>query len=66
MHKLKERQTADQYHINGELMLLLQLLIIIHKFDKIGFVAKLEKSEDQTTQKAHNCERLETTERERD
>jgi hypothetical protein len=44
----------------------LQLLIIIQKFDKIGFVAKLEKSEDQTTQKAHNCERLETKERERE
>jgi hypothetical protein len=44
----------------------LELLIIIQKSDKIGFVAKLEKSEDQTTQKAHNCERLETIERERE
>jgi hypothetical protein len=42
------------------------LLIIIQKSNKIGFVAKLEKSENQTTQKAHNCERLETRERERE
>jgi hypothetical protein len=42
------------------------LLIIIQKSDKIGFVAKLKKSEDQTTQKTHNYERLEMRERERE